>query len=538
MDMKKFFEKLIDTPIKDPYKAQQARFFHAIIICFGFLLVTIYTITLAHFMIEHPESTWKMAFNIALIISLTLISFGLSKKGHYYTGIYLFLTMLVIGTTMSIMDRGLSYTIVLIYALSVVIGGLLVGPKTAVIFAVFSIMNYRFAFHWLYSNDRIMHSDTFDLGFFNFSALIASLIVLAVLTWLISDGLKKQLVEIRRNRKKYREHEARFKSLFETSTDALMILSENRFIDCNLETLSLFGLSSKREFVNLHPGELSPPTQPDGVKSMIAANKKIAYAFKNGHNKFEWVHRKKCGNDFPAEVWLTSIMLEGKPMIQATVRDISEQKIRERIMEDNVKEKDVLLKEVHHRVKNNLQTISSLLNLQSKHITDEDVLHTFRESQNRIKSMALIHEKLYMAKDLVNIDFKEYVEGLANHLVQSYLINVNRINIKIDVEGVNLGVDKAITCGLIINELVTNSFKHAFPDGREGNVNISLIRENDKINLIVSDDGVGLKEGLDFRNTETLGLQLVNTLVADLKASIELQEGKGTSFLITCTPSD
>ena len=345
--------------------------------------------------------------------------------------------------------------------------------------------------------------------------------------------MKKFFDKNKKRQSKYEEQEALFKALYETSTDALMVLGDGKFLDCNQQTLTLFGLRTKKEFVKMTPWDISPIIQPNGETSQKLAMKRINYALEHGHNKFEWVHRTKCGDEFPAEVWLTSLTLDGKTVLQATVRDISEQKMRERQLGESVKEKELLLKEVHHRVKNNLQTISSLLNLQSKHITDEGVLQTFRESQNRIKSMALIHEKLYMAKDLVNIDFKEYVEGLANHLVQSYFINVNRIKINIDVVNVNLGVDKAITCGLIINELVTNSFKHAFPDGREGNVNISLIRENDKINLIVSDDGVGLKEGLDFRNTETLGLQLVNTLVADLDGSIESRDGQGTSFLIT-----
>jgi two-component sensor histidine kinase len=192
----------------------------------------------------------------------------------------------------------------------------------------------------------------------------------------------------------------------------------------------------------------------------------------------------------------------------------------------------VLLKEIHHRVKNNLQIISSLLSLQSENINSENPARTFRESQDRIRSMALIHEKLYQSNDISRIDFAEYVRSLTAYLFRSYITGPG-IEISIDIHDVSLGIDMAIPCGLIINELVSNSLKYAFPDRRPGEIDISLAQCDHEYKLTVSDNGTGLPEGMDFRNTPSLGLQLVNTLVHQLEGNIVLDTSHGTRFVIT-----
>ena len=195
-------------------------------------------------------------------------------------------------------------------------------------------------------------------------------------------------------------------------------------------------------------------------------------------------------------------------------------------------EKEVLLKEIHHRVKNNLQIISSILSLQSGSACSESQATLLRESQDRIRSMALVHEKLYRSRDLSRINFGEYVRNLTASLAHSYIASP-AIRIRVDIRDVFLDIDMAIPCGLIINELVSNSFKYAFRDGRAGEVYISLSGNGQTYTLVVSDDGVGLPPGMDFRNTPSLGLQLVNTLVSQLEGTIELDLEKGTSFKIT-----
>lgn len=197
------------------------------------------------------------------------------------------------------------------------------------------------------------------------------------------------------------------------------------------------------------------------------------------------------------------------------------------------KEKDVLLREIHHRVKNNMQVISSLLKLQSKSIEDKRSVEMLKESQDRIRAMALVHEKLYESKDLANIDFNEYIEYLIKMLFRSYAINSEKIRLKLNIKKVMLKIDKAIPCGLIVNELILNSLKHAFADGDRGEIEVSLffINENE-VELAVSDNGIGVPEGIDFNNSGSLGLKLVNILTDQIDGKLYLDRSKGTKFQI------
>jgi len=219
---------------------------------------------------------------------------------------------------------------------------------------------------------------------------------------------------------------------------------------------------------------------------------------------------------------------------KALQAEIAERMRAEEQIIASLNEKELLLKEIHHRVKNNLQVISSLLNLQLSHAKSEKVIETLRESQNRVKTMALIHEKLYKSKDLASIDFADYIQDLTSYLFGSYS-NSGNVRLNINVNHVRLGVDVAVPCGLVVNELVSNSLKHAFPVGREGSeICIDLYRTtDDKLLLTVGDNGIGLPEDMDFRNTESLGLQLVTTLVEQLEGTIEIDRSAGTAFKIT-----
>ncbi len=209
------------------------------------------------------------------------------------------------------------------------------------------------------------------------------------------------------------------------------------------------------------------------------------------------------------------------------------EKIQEQI-NNSLKEKVILLREIHHRVKNNLQVISSLLSLQSGYIEDKKSLEIFRESQNRVRSMALIHEKLYRSKSLNKIEFDEYIDSLAKDLFSSYNIDSDRIKLISDLKGTFLEIDTGILCGLILNELISNSLKHAFPNGREGEIYISMrLDSGSAYNLVVRDNGIGFPDNLDFRNTDSLGLQLVTSLTQQLNGNIELLKNGSTEFQIT-----
>jgi PAS domain S-box-containing protein len=200
--------------------------------------------------------------------------------------------------------------------------------------------------------------------------------------------------------------------------------------------------------------------------------------------------------------------------------------------EEVLKEKELLLKEIHHRMQNSLQVTSSLLNLQSRSIKDKKAREKFKESQNRVKSMALIHEKLYQSGSLAEVDFSQYVKNLSNHLLLSYGLG-SKVKVMVEVDSVPMNIDKAIPCGLIINEIVSNSLKYAFADGRGGEIYIALKKDGGNYILTIGNNGIPFPKGVDFRKTESLGLQLVCALVDQLKGTIELHRGNGTEFKIT-----
>jgi len=217
--------------------------------------------------------------------------------------------------------------------------------------------------------------------------------------------------------------------------------------------------------------------------------------------------------------------------VVVSVFDITAHKEAERNIRASLQEKEVLIKEVHHRVKNNLQVISSLLNLQAQHIADPVDRGLFAESQNRVQSIALVHEKLYQSPDLSQVHFEEYVQTLVSNLFHALDAAERGVVAKVDARGIRLPVGLAIPCGLIINELVTNSLKHAFPDGRRGSVEVLLHpSDQQRLELVVRDDGVGLPPGLDPRQTPSLGLDLVYTFADQLEAAVDVIHSPGTAF--------
>ena len=209
----------------------------------------------------------------------------------------------------------------------------------------------------------------------------------------------------------------------------------------------------------------------------------------------------------------------------------------ERKIEESLHEKEVLLKEIHHRVKNNLQVISSLLNLQSGLVANEEALSVFQDSQNRIRSMALIHELLYRSLDLAKVDFADYVRRLAVYLWQSYGGQERNIGLDVQAETIYLGIDTAVPLGLILNELISNALKHAFPDGRSGEIVAALSPDpSGEVHLCVRDNGVGLPAGLDFLHTSSLGLQLVHTLLGQINGRLHHFNQNGATITVIFNP--
>lgn len=217
------------------------------------------------------------------------------------------------------------------------------------------------------------------------------------------------------------------------------------------------------------------------------------------------------------------------------IRDITERKRADEQLRASLQEKEMLLKEIHHRVNNNFQIITSMLSLQENSIKDEESLKLLREPKNRIRSMALIHERLYRSKDLASIDFAEYINIVTREIYQTYHCDPSRVTLHINAEKIMLGIERAIPCGLIVNELVSNAIKHAFPPKiKKGEISITLKEQNNTVHLTISDNGVGIPDSIDIQKVNSVGLKLVNRLTdTQLSGDIQLNRRNGTAFSIT-----
>lgn len=270
----------------------------------------------------------------------------------------------------------------------------------------------------------------------------------------------------------------------------------------------------------------------------IVQNQGIPAAIRDG----VWIDETALINNDGIEIPVSQMILAHKnergtvEYFSTLIRDITPLKQAEAALRTSLKEKEVLLKEIHHRVKNNLQVISSLLKLQSAYIEDKDTLALFTDSQNRVKAMALIHEKLYQSSDLARILVSDYIKNLTNNLLQSYSVSSSLIKLNVNVDNVFVDVDTAIPCGLIINELLSNSFKYAFPDGRPGQIWIEFKSTNNShYYLRIGDNGIGLPPDFNLEESESLGLQLVWNLTEQLGGNIEVNSQNGARFEISFT---
>ena len=283
-----------------------------------------------------------------------------------------------------------------------------------------------------------------------------------------------------------------------------------------------------------------PPDQIVGQKVGFLENNAefaefFSYFFAQPHTTDSQIVNVQINNQLRSYLIVAQKYQQGLACVCVGI-DITDRQKAEEQIKASLREKEVLLKEIHHRVKNNLYVVYSLLEMQADSIKDSEIARLFEDSQHRIYSMALIHDKLYRSQNLAQINFGDYLEDLVINLFDSYNVNKNRIHLQIEAEPIFLNIETAAPCGLIVNELVSNTMKHAFPDPREGIVLVTCYQtENGEIHLIVRDNGVGFPENINFRETNSMGFHVVCTLTEQLEGKIELEKENGTAFHLQFT---
>lgn len=242
--------------------------------------------------------------------------------------------------------------------------------------------------------------------------------------------------------------------------------------------------------------------------------------------------RRKDGSEFPVEIGINPVMTGQGLMVMSVIVDLTERKLAEQRIKDALLQKDMLLREVHHRVKNNLQVVHSLLDLQAMKVSDPEAVSALRDSQNRVRSMSLIHQTLYQSTSVAKVDFNQFLSELLVGLTEAYRSGTGRVDIRVQADEVRLPIHEAIPCGLIVNELVSNALKHGFADGRSGSIWITLQQQGREITIRVANDGAPIADDSALRRNGSLGLQLVNLFTRQIRGKLEVQRADPVSFTI------
>jgi PAS domain S-box-containing protein len=326
--------------------------------------------------------------------------------------------------------------------------------------------------------------------------------------------------------------EEKYKNLFDNANDAIIIYDTGECIKSwNPAAERIFGWEAG-EVIGMKASQFMIP------QGLLPESNQIVRKAVQGMviSSFDTMRLRKDGSEIGVSVTVSPIRNNKQVVIGISniIRDITERKRSEEQVKKSLLEKETLLREIHHRVKNNMQIISSLLRLQYGYIKEKKYQEMYKDNQNRIISMSLIHEKLYKSQNFTNVDFNEYIKDLITGLFQSYGVNTGKIALNLDIKNVSLGVDAAIPCGLIVNELVTNSLKYAFPDNRMGEINVAIrpVDEN-MIEMVVRDNGIGIPADLDMGKIKSLGLHLVKILAENqLQGKMQINRNEGTEFQI------
>lgn len=340
-------------------------------------------------------------------------------------------------------------------------------------------------------------------------------------------GINRDITQRKEAEQKLEESEQRYRAITELSFDAIFeVALDGTILDCNKRACQLSGYSHE-ELIGMNTNELLPEQyrslQPDTLSEEDTT----------GNEVWERTYRKKDGTLVPTEVHTQVYNIGQEKRIVAYVRDNTTHKEYENALFKSLKEKETLLAEIHHRVKNNLAIISGLLEMQVFNTEDEQLLNKLRESQSRIQSIAMVHEKLYRSDSFSEVAIDQYIKDLVDRIVRSMTNLEKNIQVRYDMMPVTLTVSQAIPCGLVLNELITNCFKHAFKRQQEGEICTILKKEGVTMQLCVKDNGSGLPDDFDIHTESTLGMTLINTLIQQLNGELNVSSNGGSSFEIT-----
>lgn len=358
----------------------------------------------------------------------------------------------------------------------------------------------------------------------------------SVLFVMLEQALYKAKIEqeLRERFEQISHSEVRLRAVFMDNPDAILVVNQHgQIVNTNPRTSDLFGYSERQllgspiELLlpeHMHKQHIShrqayinhPQLRPMGAGLALLA-------------------RRADGTEFPVDVMLSPMKIEDQRFVIAIVRDVTERKAQEQKLNEALKEKDTLLKEVYHRVKNNLQVIQSLLNLESRALNEELARVALADIASRVSAMALVHEKLYQSGNLSSLSLREYLRDLVKQLQQAGTIDTRRISVSLQIDDIRMGIDTAIPLGLLINELISNSIKHAFPDGRIGHISIIVEQQTGQIQLTIQDNGVGLANDFVLEKASSMGLKLTRSLAKQLNGKVQMLSHQGTTVVVHLT---
>jgi PAS domain S-box-containing protein len=345
-----------------------------------------------------------------------------------------------------------------------------------------------------------------------------------------SVHVARNVTERKRTEEALRESDKAYRMLFDGNPHPMLVydLETLAFLEVNDAAVQRYGYS-RDEFLSMTIKDIRPPEDVPALLDIVSKTPE-GFSVPEG----SWRHTKKDGTVMDVEIASQTLTFQGMRARLVLANDVTGRRRAEARTRNSLKEKELLLKEMNNRVKNNLMLISSLLSLQSRGMEDGESIGAFMTARNRVRSMSLIHEMLYRSGDPGNINLASYIHNLAAQVFRSYKVDASRIMLVVDVPDISLDIDTVIPCGLMVNELVSNSLRHAFPEGMDGSIEIMVIKKDgDRYTLVVSDTGIGLPATLNIHNASTLGMQIVTALSEQINGKIEVLRDKGAEFRIT-----